>query len=435
MVIQNFNIRDCGPRRSRYYPNAYTRDEIVEYARRKNIPIRDRGVPKTKDRLCNDIQQKINNNARPPANRPANNAPRPAANRPANNNGRPAANRPANNNGRPAANRPANNRPVIKLNSINNFNPDLCGPKRSRRVPNAYTLTNVKSFSLKIGIAPSLVRALNKTQLCSLIKTYRNESNETKVSNNKISNINKFLDLLKADDRFNFLVDMFEKLIIHRTLIQNKYKFGFVDVQRAKGNILNKIGSCHLNTTLRGYAYNKKPKEIRQYLTKLINQLNVYVDLFYQKINSLNSNSEKNELKQKILNQFHVNLGGRPCIDNALDALHESIINPGFTWNGKKENYMIKRWNQQNKAMYKNQVLAPAIMSLYQSLTGENKTNFLNLNSTKRTNFMWNKIKEKELYLGFPHLMGYMKINNFNKTYPIKNITKELLNEYVEYME
>ena len=258
---------------------------------------------------------------------------------------------------------------------------------------------------------------------------------------NNLSNsekIEKFFKLLETDGRFTFIVRILRNLVTHKNLIKNTYENNIPSVEIVQRLISNKIGLCHLkNSGLSGYRTEAAKKEkIKVYLQEFVITLETAVNIFYEKIAKFNSQNKKMEYIQKVLDQYELNLGGRPCLDNALEELMNAIMKPGFIWKGKT--IPLNLWLEHDIQKYKNEILAPAIMSYYQSLNTNNLTIFKKKPKTKKIKQMWNFFQNKPLYtrLGPLDVPAYWDISHISryKRLKIKKISTDTMKEYVNYM-
>jgi len=175
---------------------------------------------------------------------------------------------------------------------------------------------------------------------------------------------------------------------------------------------------------------------MKVYLIELVGMLEMSISQFYIKLNELNTTNKQNEYITETLNQYDLNLGGRPCLDNAIEELMNTIMNPGFMWKGK--NKPINFWKSNNIEYFKNIVLAPAIMSYYRSKQNENLNKFKKLCRENKMNEMWGVFSKKPIYTRtdptqvptFWNLKNINRLSNIN----IKKITTNTMENYVNFM-
>jgi hypothetical protein len=147
-----------------------------------------------------------------------------------------------------------------------------------------------------------------------------------------------FVESLTRDGRFKYYTGLLGYLFVATPKALGFIK-SFPNVEPRV--IINKlIGTCHI-----------KPNQVpSKYLGEMRSQL-VYVSRAYKKM----APSEQKEYRDRL----DRNLGGRPCLENTLEALVESLVEPVFEWTGKGiEPPLVK-----NNARYLNNVMAKAVAS------------------------------------------------------------------------
>ena len=376
-------------------------------------------------------------NAAPPAvanNRRVRNVAPPAAanNRRVPNVAPPAAanNRRVPNVAPPAA---ANNRRVPNAaQSIdkNSFNPDLCGSTTRGR--QTYNVKTLKMFAKAYSISDKFT----KLELCKRLKEKfaNNGAKSIKNIKKRVTQFEDFALLLKKDGRFSFVINMFSKLVKNREIIEKfiktyKNRTGFHPPPRLIQNKIFKfVGPCHLQHQVQQIhdpvLQNKKKAD---YLQEMDTQLHIGIDLFYSK---LNNHTNKPAFIAETLDKFETNLGGRPCLENAIGSLIDSMTELAFNWKGKNQ---IVIWNT-GKTNYKNRVIGSAVGSYAQSLNGNNKDAFSLLSKSNKSKQMWNKFKYLQLY------MTKTKYNqpwyyNVRQLPNGKRVTMEAIEEYLNYLD
>ena len=221
-------------------------------------------------------------------------------------------------------------------------------------------------------------------------------------TSDRLRPVKAFIKSLEADDRFNkYYTGILIKLFTYTTHTLSLVK-SYPNVSPKK--IISKvIGQCHIN-----------PEQVpAKYLGALINQL-VYVSRAYNKMSTGD--------KIKYRDRLDENLGGRPCLENILDALIESLVEPVFIWVGKKLDPPLVK----NNARYLNNVMAKAVSSW--ALSKNKKPNSLR----DRKKVFWTMVRNRELYVrnseGVPVYSTPAKYNVWGKKFFKSNLAQSLGN-------
>jgi hypothetical protein len=154
-----------------------------------------------------------------------------------------------------------------------------------------------------------------------------------------------------------------------------------------------RIGPCHM--TNRNLPI--------QYLKKIINGL-FYVSHEYSKMNP----TQKDEYMKRAVSE----IGGRPCLENFIEALQSALYEPSMTWTGRNIIPLAFPAELSNKDRYLS-VLAKSIGSY---MTNTTKTQLKNLNTNNaRIQRFWNVVKNKQLSVvnanGNP---AFIAVKNYN---------------------
>jgi len=216
----------------------------------------------------------------------------------------------------------------------------------------------------------------------------------------RLEKITRLLDDMKRDGRFDYYVSTLTNLV--------KRILKVLDVINRQGKpherITGAIGPCHI-----------KPNEVpKKYLANMYNQL-VYVSKGYQSVDH-----------KKFFNRLDSMLGGRPCLENMMDAMINSLLEPVFEWTGKNIDPPLV----QNNDRYLTNVLAKAVSSWVNKLSNENKSKLPN-NLEKRKNMFWNMIKGRNLHVrnknGIPVYSTPAKYNKYGgKKFKESNLANTL---------
>ena len=254
---------------------------------------------------------------------------------------------------------------------------------------------------------------------------------------NKLNDVSKLMDFnvegtqelmfnfmlkIKSDGRFSYLYGLLYGLLNNSMNILHYIKkhirlYGIIpyDIQDM---IITRIGPCHFNESLRD-SKNKRVDGL-YYLVNLILQFNYFVKE-YDKL--------KKSKHNKFFKTLEVNLGGRPCLENAIEALTMSIIEIGFEWKGKNKMIM---WNEIGKEYYKHGVIGAAVGSYVKSLSSENKQKFKEYSLMDRINMIYNKFKRYPVYVG--GIDEYPMFYNVDALPNGEVVTKEAISEYLNYI-
>ena len=189
-------------------------------------------------------------------------------------------------------------------------------------------------------------------------------------ANRRLTPVIKFVMDLHQDERFKYYAPLLNRLYVSiprvLTLIRN------LPDAEPRNLITHVIGVCHI-----------RPEQVpAKYLGAMQNQL-VYVARAYQKMSPVQ--------KKEYLNRLDGHLGGRPCLENTIEALVESLVKPVLVWSGKNIDPPLNK----NNARYTNKVMAKAVLTWVQSANKNKVPNSLNA----RKQMFWNMVKNRELHV------------------------------------
>ena len=351
-----------------------------------------------------------------------------------------------------------NNRQANNQANRNVFNPDLCSAGRK-----GYNMQMLKMFAKAYSIVAT---GLKKQQLCAKLKAAYAQNGPKTIKNIRMNlesnatnkkNFAFFIDLLNKDPRFKYASSVYTKVFkstnkvmefatkiaagffppnLHlqpyARRLKKQRKLKFLKMMKAKVTTL--MGHCHINTTLNQY-FNLEPalfsEKVMEHIRSLKNQMLMAINLFVVQLNNLKTNLEKNVYITKVLDKLDDNLGGRPCLENAIDALTNTMTETAFEWKGKNK---LIIWNTaEGKADYKNRVIGSAVGSYTQSFNANNQRVFNSKNHLNKVEMMYNKFKYLPVYLvrndqNVPRFWNVKNIPNNN------NVTLNAINEYVGYL-
>ena len=178
-----------------------------------------------------------------------------------------------------------------------------------------------------------------------------------------------FVMQLRNDRRFKYYVPVLMKLFLHTS---KTLRFIKNNPTYTPQNIISgAIGVCHI-----------QPDQVpAKYLGAMRSQL-VYVAHAYLKMDRYE--------RKKYRDRLYKNLGDRPCLENTLEALIVSLVDPVFEWTGKGiEPPLVK-----NNARYLNNVMAKAMLSW-----ASKKPKGLPNNLNARKQMFWHIVKNRELHV------------------------------------
>lgn len=226
-----------------------------------------------------------------------------------------------------------------------------------------------------------------------------------KYQTQRLAKIKHLLNDMKQDGRFDYyvstLTNLVNRIVKVLTVINREGK--------PQDIITTAIGPCHI-----------KPKEVpRKYLANMYNQL-VYISKEYSRKSSLEH--------KKFLNRLDSMLGGRPCLENMMDAMVGALLEPVFEWNGKSIDPPLV----QNNDRYPNMILGKAAMTWREKMSNNNRAKLPN-NLNKRKQMFWNMVKGLELHIrnknGIPVYSTTARYNKNGRKFKKSNLANSL--EYI----
>jgi len=190
---------------------------------------------------------------------------------------------------------------------------------------------------------------------------------------NRTAPVKYFIESLDRDPRFN---------VYYTKVLTSLYKEATRTLAIVKSypetsprKIISRfIGACHIKA-------NQVPTK---YLGDLINQL-VYVSRVYVKMPPGDMKEYRDRLGEA--------LGGRPCLENIIEAMVEALAKPVFIWVGK--NLKDPLVNNKN-SRYLTIVMGPAVASW---VTSKNKGSKIPNNLGARKKLFWNMVKNRPLHI------------------------------------
>lgn len=164
-----------------------------------------------------------------------------------------------------------------------------------------------------------------------------------------------------------------------------------------KNQITSSIGACHINTSN-------------------LSRMN-YLPAMYEQLKEASRIIRGNILfrkmtKQDFIDQFSQMVGGRPCIENLVQALTDIAFGE-YGWRGKNTSRLVKiqngKLNVNSFQTLKNQILAPYIGEVFNKLPNAKKISF-------NENSFWKSVKNKDIYA------VNLNINNIPRYHVLQNV-------------
>lgn len=275
-------------------------------------------------------------------------------------------------------------------------------------------IKRIQKFTLKKygtnNIANAIQKVYKKRHESPTVKTAIStiQKSTRKYQKDRFRTIGTLIEDMYDDPekRFVFQVNVLSKLYRNIPKVLN---FITYYNKTPKNIITSEIGPCHI-----------KPDEIpKKYLDKMYNQM-IFVSQEYFK--------KSPNAKKKYLDELDSLIGGRPCIENLMDAMISALLEPVFEWTGKRIDPPLVN----NNNRYLGQVMAKAISSWHQKLSNNNKAKLPN-NLNKRKNIFWSMVKNMELHVrnkeGIPIYSRPAFYNVNGKKFKSSNLSNTL--EYI----
>ena len=268
----------------------------------------------------------------------------------------------------------------------------------NRNVPRMINFANKKYGTENLNLALNMIyekrhkgASPGVTKIQSVFRGYQAR---------QLAPVKYLVESLTRDGRFKYYTGVLGYLFVATPKALSFIK-SFPNVEPR--TIINKlIGVCHI-----------RPDQVpSKYLGAMRSQL-VYVARAYRKMDS--------NKQQEYRDRLEGYLGGRPCLENTLEALMESLLEPVFEWTGKGiEPPLVK-----NNARYLNNVMAKAVSSW-----AAKKPKGLPKNLNARKKMVWNMVKNRELHVrnadGIPMYTTPSRYNVNGKRFKRSNLANSL---------
>ena len=191
-----------------------------------------------------------------------------------------------------------------------------------------------------------------------------------------------------------------------------------------QGEIARTVTACHLVHTLNQSTNRRTARN--NYLSNLRGQLKIAAEVF---VEQRKTSSNKTNFDSKFVRTFKSQLGGRPCLENILDALTNAVSEPGLNWKGKNEPGLVVNASgtvaSQSRNTLKNGIIGAFMKNYYNSLNNRAKSAF-------NKNTYWSGIKNRNVLVKMPNRGPfYVKLSNLRNG---KFISNEAFNTYKNYL-
>ena len=192
-----------------------------------------------------------------------------------------------------------------------------------------------------------------------------------------------------------------------------------------QGQITSTITACHLVQTLNQSTNRRRTRD--NYLSNLRGQLKIAANIFTEQ---RNTSSNKTNFDSKFIRTFKSQLGGRPCLENVIDALTNAVAEPGLDWKGKNAPALnvnaAGSASTQSKNRLRNLIIGGFMKNYYNSLNNRVKRVF-------NKNTYWEGIKNRNVLVKLPNRQDpfYVKLGEIRNG---KSISNEAFNMYKNYL-
>ena len=167
------------------------------------------------------------------------------------------------------------------------------------------------------------------------------------------------------------------------------------------------------------------------YVDEMETQLFIGIDLFFSQLDKITEETKKQVYVTQTLDKLDANVGGRPCLENAISGLIDAMTELAFEWKGKNKTIV---WNTQNgKDNYKHRVIGSAVGSYAGSFNKNNQNVFNKKTKNEKSQMMYNKFKHLPVNLARTkfHVPTYWNVNKIPNG---KTVTMEAIDEYLNYL-
>lgn len=204
----------------------------------------------------------------------------------------------------------------------------------------------------------------------------------------------EYIKKILSDASFNYEVKVLDGILATKNYYAKKHRN--LTNSEFKNQITKSIGACHIN---------KSGIPRTEYLSSMFTQIEEACRIIKGKI------LFRKMTKQDFIREFDQMVGGRPCIENLVQALTDIALGESG-WKGKNTSKLLKIQNGVLNAnsyrMLKNEILAPYIGEVYKNLPNAKKITF------KEENF-WKLVKNKNVYainINNPYILKYNRLMN-----------------------
>ena len=296
---------------------------------------------------------------------------------------------------------------VLAYLKTTNLKPHMYDYKKLWIIPNNRRGKNISNTYLRLKtmlpnhLLPKF-KSVNWKNYSTKLRMYLNKSN---IIKKRFFPVRRIIHILNKHPSLRFAARMMNNINIYAEKLSKVIQNRGASLHNVKNTIMQTVGPCHINTTLR----NNPAINIASYLVYYRNQM----------ILACSEITKRKMPENEFVKKFKSVLGNRPCIENLIDALSQVAF--GETqWKGV--NSVLNMRNGANANKLRNQIIAP-----YMSLHYKNVKN--SGNYTK--NRLWNSIKNRPLYVLTNNGPGYSSVKNVKNT---RKISNNAFNMYSEYL-
>ena len=281
---------------------------------------------------------------------------------------------------------------------------NLTNKSGAKQLSEVYTFLKQR---LPENMLPKFIRITNLKKFTDKIQTINKKANIIKRA---FLPVRKIIYILRRHKSLRFSADIMERLTNLAKIYSEEIRRLNPPINVTKSTISRNIGLCHINTTLR----NNPTIDQVSYLLYYNNQMKfACAEIIKKKIP-----------EKEFVTRFTAALGGRPCIENLIDALTQIAFGE-IQWKGSNKAVNITRNN--NKNYVRNRVIANYMKKHHKSIRNSgNRSNYTR-------NRLWNSIKNRPLYvLTQEHGPVFIPVKNIRN---LRGISNNAFNMYSEFLE
>ena len=345
--------------------------------------------------------------------------------------------------------------PNVALNRIiNNMNKTI-----TKKVKDTTTLrTNVSKLSKsksprKLTLMTKELTRRNK-EIQTLVKEYNTikkfKSNKPtrRTAASKITKSAKVYFFKKGMKNAKMKRDMVSKFINTviardtRPTLKQKYRvFTRLMKPDSELNFLAETGNARGLANALGerrlvcHVANKNEKYVRTYIPSLRESLYTLSSQYFDQEKKANN---KSKYRKDFLDRFH-SASAFPCLEGTFTALTESIIDPGFEWDGyigmrkdKRGPVPLDFRDKEHIEYFRDTLIGKSMGLYYKTLSKKLQEDYRNASINKKLNIMWNKFKTLQISHGV-YLTPMGEIEENDKI-PVRKTFVDAFKMYSDYI-